>query len=181
MDRAIIDAVVELLAEEGVDALTVDAVAARAGVGRASIYRRHANRTALLVAACEAVTPGPPPTPDTGDVRQDLVEVARWVARLLQRSDAGRLLPTMIAQSAGHPEVREALAIFKSQRSSPTTEVVQRAIDRGDLPAGTDAELVTDLLVGSIIYRTLLRVGRTTSAQLAQLVDMVLDGITARS
>jgi AcrR family transcriptional regulator len=181
VDRAILAATAELVAESGFEALTVDAVAERAGVARASIYRRHANRTALLIAACEAFAPPLPEPPRTGSLRCDLLALGTAIAGALQDRATGGLLPTMIAASSAHPEMRDALATFFSSRRSPTAEAVREAIERGEVEAEVDPELVADLLVGAVVHRTVLRAGRVGPTRVAQLVDVVLGGITARN
>ena len=173
------DAVVDLLSEGGVEALTMDAVACRAGVARASVYRRYAGRVELLEAACRTYAPATTEPPDTGTVRGDLIELARSITATVGRSDAGRLFPVMLSASGSHPEVREALARFSASKRSPSVEVIRRAVERGELRADTDADLVADLLVGAILYRVLVRGGTVGAKRAEELVDMLLAGIAA--
>lgn len=180
VDRAILAAAAAILTEEGVDALTVDAVACRSGVARASIYRRHANRTALLIAACEAFTPPAPEPPRTGSLRGDLVALGTSIAAKLQGAGTAQLLPTMLAAATTHPEVREALATFFSSRRSPTADAVREAVERGEVRPGLDPEVVADLLVGAIVHRTVVRNGSVGPARVEQLVDVLLGGVTDR-
>jgi AcrR family transcriptional regulator len=179
VDEAIMDAVVDLLSEGGFEALTIDAVSCRAGVARASVYRRYAGRVELLEAACRAYAPTVSEPPDTGNVRDDLVHLARSIASTVGRSDAGRLFPVMLSASGSHPEVREALARFSASKRSPSVEVIRRAMERGELRADTDADLVADLLVGAILYRVLVRGGTVGAKRAEELVDMLLAGIAA--
>lgn len=178
VDRAVLGAVVDLLSERGYDALTMDAVAARAGVGRASVYRRYSGRVELLEAACRTFSPPLPDTPDTGSVRGDLIALVRSSAEIIAGTDTGRLLPSMLGASSAHPEVREALGRFSASRRSPSVEVLKRGIERGELRAGTDPDVVADLLVGAVIYRILVRGGRVSTRRATELVDAVLTGVT---
>ena len=176
VDRAILQAVVDMVSERGYDALTVDAVATRAGVSRASVYRRYAGRLELLDAACRAFTPPPPDPPDTGSVRGDLIALGASLVQTLGRTDTGKLFPTMLGAAAAHPEVREALGRFTSSRRSPSLEVIRRGIGRGELAPGTDPDMVADLLVGAIVYRVLVRGDRVTARRVEQIVDTLLTG-----
>lgn len=180
VDRAILDAVLDLLGDGGYESLTVEAVAARAGVARASIYRRYSGRIELLEAAFRHFAPPTQNPPDTGSIRGDLVAIVRGLAATMERSGSGRLLPSMVAASGKHPEVREALNRFSASKRAPSVEVIRRAIGRGELRAETDAELVADLLVGSVMYRILLRGGRVGTRHAEHLVDTVLEGAAAR-
>jgi AcrR family transcriptional regulator len=179
VDRAILDAVVDVLSERGFEGLTMDAVACRAGVSRASVYRRFSGRVELLDAACHAFSPPPPEPPDTGSVRTDLIALSTSLVQLVGRSDTGRLFPTMLGASATHPEVREALGRFTASRRSPSVEVVRRGIERGELAADTDPDVVADLLVGAIVYRQLVRGGSVSARRIEQTVDLLLAGIAA--
>ena len=179
VDRAILEAVVDLLSEGGYESLTMEAVACRAGVARASIYRRYAGRVELLEAACRRFAPAPPDTPDTGNVRDDLIALMRSLTSTIGRTDAGRLFPAMLSASGSHPEVREALARFSASKRSPSVEIIRRGIDRGELRADTDPDLLADLLVGAIVYRLLVRGGRVGTRRAEELVDTVLAGVAA--
>jgi AcrR family transcriptional regulator len=176
VDRAILDAVVDVLAQRGYDGLTMDAVACRAGVARASVYRRHANRSELLAAACEHVTPPPIEPPDTGDVRGDLVALAQALVTSLDQTDTGRILPAMLGAAAAHPEAEDVLRRFSTSRRAPSAEVLRRAVERGELPADTDPDLVADLIFGSIFYRRVVRGTRLGRDALEATVDAVLRG-----
>jgi AcrR family transcriptional regulator len=176
VDRAILDAVVDVLAERGYDGLTMDSVASRAGVARASVYRRHGNRSELLAAACEHVTPPPVDPPDTGQVRDDLVALARALVRTLDRTEFGRLLPALLGAAATHPEAGEVLRRFGVSRRAPSAAVLRRAVERGQLPAGTDPDLVADLIFGSIFYRRVVRRARLGREAIESTVDAVLRG-----
>jgi AcrR family transcriptional regulator len=180
VDRAILDAVVDVLSERGFEGLTMDAVACRAGVSRASVYRRFTGRIELLDAACRAFTPPPPEPPDTGAVRSDLIALATSLARTVGRTDTGRLFPTMLGASAAHPEVREALGRFTASRRSPSVEVIRRGVERGELAPDTDPDLLADLLVGAIVYRILIRGGRVSARRIEQTVDLLLGGAARR-
>jgi AcrR family transcriptional regulator len=174
VDRSILDAVADLLAERGFDGVTMEAVASRAGVSKASVYRRYPCRSQLLTAACHAFSPPLRAAPDTGSTRDDLVELLVSFADVLNDNDQGRVLPALLGASAANPEARDALTRFTASRRSPTLEVIHRGIDRGDLPQGTDADLLADLLSGAIVFRVLVRGDRVGRPRVERYVDLVL-------
>ena len=179
VDRAILDAAVELLSDGGIEALTVESVATRAGVSRASVYRRYANRVDLMEAAFHAAAEQKPEPPDTGDVRRDLVQLLTRLSTLLMESDTGAVLPAMLAAARENAEVREALERFTANRRTPTTTVLMRGIERGEIRADVDPELMADALVGAVIYGLLMRNAGLGPRRVVDLVDLVLAGAAA--
>ncbi len=174
-DAVILDAAVGVLAERGTTGFTVDAVAARAGCGKATIYRRWPTRASLLLDTAQQM--GLDPTPfDTGSLRSDLVELLTELARKMRETEAGRILPSVVAEARVRPEMRELLTAWIHDRRRRPHEIVGRAIDRGELPRDTDAELLLDLLGGSVIYRELIAGQRTERADVERMVDAVLPG-----
>src|SRR5438132_7533609 len=91
-DEAILEAAVDLFAEVGLEGLTVEGVAARAGVGKATIYRRYPGKVDIVVAAARRFTEGPVEAPDTGTTRGDLRELVDGLVRLLTKTPLGRVL-----------------------------------------------------------------------------------------
>ena len=179
VDQAIIAAAVELLSDGGVEAMSVEAVALRAGVSRASVYRRYANRVDLMEAAFHAASAQKPEPPDTGSARTDLIQLVLRLKSVLLDSDSGAMLPAMLSAARENPEVREALERFTSARRSPTVQVIRRGIERGEIRADVEPELLADMLVGAVIYRLLMRNGTIGDRRAEELVDLVLGGAGA--
>lgn len=176
VDDNIVNAAVDLLTEGGFERLSMEAVAARAGVAKATIYRRFSCKVDLIVAMCQAFSPPIFEAPNTGDIRSDL-EV--WISSLvdsLTSSRTGGLLPAMISAAKENVEVREALHRFSASRRSRIIGIVAEAIERGDLPPTADADLIGDVVVGSLMYRTIIRGGDVDAPFVAALIDGVLDG-----
>ena len=151
-DRAILEATLDLVGETGLAGLTVDAVAARAGVSKATIYRRWDSKEALVLAAwheCGAQLPS---------ARHGL---APGRSRAAVRRHPGRdrqgvmehVFPQMLAAARVNKELGEDFDRFLHERRRPTREVLRRARDRGELAPDADLELIHDLLVGPITYR----------------------------
>jgi AcrR family transcriptional regulator len=175
---AILSATIELVAEVGFAALTVDAVSARAGVGKATIYRRWASKEALMLDAWMSCSPTVA-VPDTGSLRADLQTLFVGVDRPLNDPTLQRVLPQMIAASRTDPEVREAYRSFVAERRKPVRTVLERAVARGELAADTDLQMVGDLLVAPMMYRWLITEGPVDDAFVGHVIDVVLAGLAA--
>ena len=173
-DAAILDAAVELFCELGFDALSMEGVAAKAGVGKTTIYRRYPTKIDLVMAASAHMSKGMVPTQETGDLRTDLLAVARSYHRMLTETPVGRAIPMMIVAKCHDPELARAHDSFVAGRRAVTIGVIRRAMERGELPAGTDPELLNDRLTGPILLRVLVTGQRVTTRYLEQLVDSLL-------
>ncbi|MER6002229.1 TetR/AcrR family transcriptional regulator [Nonomuraea angiospora] len=149
VDGAIAAAARELLAEQGYAQLTVDAVAARAGVGKAAIYRRHPTKQAMIFAAVmhdlELETP-----PDTGSLATDLAAVTHVIATTLSTPPPG-VVPGLLADVHADEGMAAAFAgTFVRAERECVTEVLDRAVARGELPCRPDPARVHAMLLGSI-------------------------------
>jgi AcrR family transcriptional regulator len=176
LDQAILAATVELLCEQGFARTSVEAVAERAGVGKATIYRRWANREELLLAAGGAMGPCPA-DPDSGDLRHDLVTLLGGLVSVMGTTPVGELLPATVDEAARNPELRVRLDAFIDARRAPVRSALTRAAARGELKADVDVDLVLDLLSGPVFTRVLVT-GRPLGPGLATgIVDTLLGGI----
>jgi AcrR family transcriptional regulator len=178
-DEVILGAAAEVLAEQGPGGFTVDAVAARAGCGKATIYRRWPSRSELMLETAELAAVEVP-TPDTGSVREDLVILLGGLAGKMRDTSAGQLLPAVLAEAAVNPEMRESFAKFAHERRSRCYNVVVRGMERGELRADVDADVVTDLLAGTIFQRVLFHHLPIDDKLAERTVDTVLDGVRTR-
>ncbi len=177
-DAAILDATLDLVADVGFAGLTIDAVAARAKVGKASIYRRWASKEALLLeawAACAA----PLPEPDTGTLRGDLAAMFNHVNHGRPDEVMRRLFPQMIAAAKVNPEVGDSYRAFIDDRRGPLQRVLARAAERGELPPDLDRALLHDLLVAPLVYRWMVSDGDVGPATVEAIVNVVLAGVAA--
>lgn len=174
-DATILEAAVDVLADKGPGGFTVDEVAARAGCGKATIYRRWRSRSALLLATANHMGLEAPAV-DTGNLRDDLVEMLTSLGAKMRDTASGRILPGVIAEASVRPEMREVLATFVSDRRATPLAMVRRAIGRGELPPDTDVESLLDVLAGTVIYRELVTYAPTDEEWVAAMVDRVLPG-----
>jgi AcrR family transcriptional regulator len=176
-DEAIIQASVEVLADKGPAGFTVDEVAARAGCGKATIYRRWSSRASLLLETAHRMGLEPSVV-DTGSVRDDLVALMTQFGTKLTDTPAGRILPGVIAEAAVNPEMRLVLSRFVHERRDRPRLALTRGVERGELPPDTDVELLLDVLGGSVFYRVLVSGEPGDEAFAKRLVDLVLASFT---
>jgi AcrR family transcriptional regulator len=176
---AIIGAVLDLLAEGAtIEALSMEAVAARAGVGKATIYRRWPDKTALILDAIIATKEKVPDLPGTS-VRADLVLLVQ-AAGHCQDERAAQILPCMLAELRRGGPLSEAYGKLMEDRRELTREVIRRGMGSGELRADIDVELTLTLLIGPMIMVMLGKAQRLDREDLAErIVDAVLRGIAA--
>ena len=155
-EKAILAAASQLLAESGLAALTIEGVAERAGVGKASIYRRWPSRGALAFDATLGDYLAGQPTRDTGSLEGDLVATTRDWIRAVKRLPWGRTLKGLIAEVQNDPSLAGAWRErFVDRVRRHRRPIVERAVARGEIPAGSDPELIMDLLYGPLYHRYL--------------------------
>jgi AcrR family transcriptional regulator len=173
-DQAIVDAALAVFAEEGFDGLTMEAVAARAGVGKATVYRRYPGKAELVIRAASCLSAAEAPEADTGSLRGDLQAIARNLVHLLTATVAGRCVPELVAALPHCAQLAGEHRRFIAARRRLTVRAVDRAVARGDLAADTDAEIVADLLAGPIFYRHLVMRGCLDNRYADRVVEAVL-------
>lgn len=155
VSTAIEEAVVALLREGGYAALTMDAVAARAQVHRATLYRRWPNRQTLLADVLTSRTEQNIPIPDTGDVQADLELLAAGVVRNL--SGVGiAALRAVVAEPGPVGELAAALREATARRLDLVATVVRRGIDRGQLPPDVEPRTFIEELIAPVYFRLLV-------------------------
>jgi len=173
-DEAILEAAMELFAEGGLDGLTVEGVAARAGVGKATIYRRYPCKIDLVVAASRCFGRDAAAHTDTGTTHGDLRALVDWVIAMLTTTPLGRALPMMVADRSRVPELAEAQRAIVSEKRACHREAVLRGMARGDLRRDVDPDAVIDAYVGPVFYRFLISDGPLDAEFAEALVDSVL-------
>jgi AcrR family transcriptional regulator len=155
-ETAILKAASQLLAESGLAAMTMEGVAARAGVGKASIYRRWPSKGALAFDATLDEYLAGQPAPDTGSLEGDLLATARDWVRVINRSPSGKTLRGLIAEVQSDPSLADAWRErFVAQVRRRRRPIVERSIARGEIPAASDPELILDMLYGPLYHRYL--------------------------
>jgi AcrR family transcriptional regulator len=162
--QAILSATLTLLDEVGYPALTIEAVAARAGVGKTTIYRRWPSKLELVVEAVAEMRP-PLPTEDTGSIQGDFLAFQRGQISRVAAGPMPRIAPRLLAESVNDRELHEAVQreLIDPIRTA-IGEVLQRGVDRGELRADLDLELATDVIHGTVVYRILRSQGDLLAA-----------------
>lgn len=175
-DRAIKAATLELMGEHGVQDLRMDDVARRAGVGKATIYRRYASKDALVSDAVSGFV-SEIAIPDTGSTEADLLALMRDAVEVYAGSVASGLMPSLVAAMRRDPELaRTVREGFLSTRRAALAQVLRRGVERGDLRADLDVELALDVLGGPLFYRLLITGGPIDDDLAQGVVDLILKG-----
>ena len=176
-DEAIISAIVDVLAEVGFSGFTVEEVATRAGVGKATIYRRWSTREDLILAAAEQVMVQVEP-PDTGSLRDDLVGWYWEKFRTKAATTSDRLMGQVIVEAAVNPDLKKLLARFIAGRRKTIAAVVDRGRARGDC-GDVNASLLMDMISGTLMHRSLFGDKQLRRSDVVQVVDAALQGVSA--
>jgi AcrR family transcriptional regulator len=155
-DDAILLAAMEEYAANGFDGMSVDAVAARAGVSKATIYRRYPSKSELVTSAMFGLAEAQAPKPDTGTLRSDLHVSLHNLCQLVASPTLGHCIRTIVADSVRNPELGRVHEEFVRQRRAGTIAALDRAIARGELRGDVDLEVAADVLAGPIFYRHLV-------------------------
>ena len=176
LDGAILAATLELIAEVGVHDLRMDAVAERAGVGKAAIYRRYRSKDDLVTATVAALV-SEITVPDTGSTREDLLALMRDAVEVYRDPVKAGVMPSLVGAMPQRPELARAIRDgFLAQRRAALRAVLDRGVARGDLRADLDVELALDVLGGALFYR-LLVTGGPIDADLAEgVAELILRG-----
>jgi AcrR family transcriptional regulator len=176
--QAILDATRELIAEDGgVGALTVEAVAARSGVAKTTIYRRWRDKWELaLDAVMIDMLPRFTIPVDVGDTRKELLVFVDSVVKNLSSPPSGPAMQALVSKVATDPDLAR---VYREQVVEPRREVlrpvIERGIARGDLRPDTDVRVVHELLVGPLFYRLFFSGPPLNPKFGARLVDAVLE------
>ena len=173
-DQAILRATLDILQESGVARLSIDGVAARAGVGKATIYRRWTSKESLVLEALRSDSE-PITEPDTGHLRTDLEEYFDHLTERFAANDGSDVLSHLIEAACYDAEVRVSLDAYIHQRQKPLLAILRRGAQRGEISPEVDHKVLVEALVGPIIYRRLLTGARIDRKYVRKLLDIVLD------
>lgn len=177
---AILNSTLELLEEVGFSDLKIEAVAARAGVGKTTIYRWWPSKAVLVADAFMSSVIRETRFPDTGSVREDLRAQMQRLAGIF-RGQRGRILRSLVGGGQSDPEL---IAAFRNRwlipRRAEAFGILQRAIDRGQLPPELDRNLLLDTLYGPLYFRMLVGHGPLSAAFVDGVCDAVMDGFATK-
>jgi AcrR family transcriptional regulator len=180
-DQAIREAAVDLFAERGFEGFSVEDVADRAGVSKATVYRRYPSKVDLVVEAGSCLATDEIRFPDTGTLRDDVRGLARLLVNAFENTRAGKVMPVMTFERRRYPELDAGYRRFLADRKARTRAVLLRAVQRGELPDDTDIGVMSSMLVGPIFHRLMITQEPLNDAFVDALVDALLRGFGATS
>jgi AcrR family transcriptional regulator len=174
--RAIFRSTLKLLRRSSFAELTIEAIAADANVGKATVYRWWPNKSALVVDAFASSAEHKLHFPNTGSVYRDMsLQMTQLLAIL--RSPRGRIVAALVGGGQSDPEL---LAAYRERflwpRRQEAYKTLRRAIERGELPRSLDLDLVLDILYGAIYMRFLIRHDALSESYISQVCHLVLGG-----
>jgi AcrR family transcriptional regulator len=163
---AVMAAVIEELSEHGYAGARLERVAARAGVAKTTIYRRWGSLDGLLADLMAERAAQEIPVPDEGDLGSDLRVLARHAVASVRDPAVRAALASIVAAAVQSPAAREVLTRFLAGRTATMTVIVDRAVQRGEVAAGTDAAGIIRTVTALIYYRLFIA-GEQASEELA--------------
>jgi AcrR family transcriptional regulator len=172
-ESAILESTIALLAEQGFGGLTIDGIAARAGVGKATIYRHWSSKAEVAVEAFRAFIP-PLDDPDSGSFADDVRSLVHQIVDGLSNSPLAGILPSLVEAAERDPEVERLFKEFGSTRRAVLRGIFTRAARRGELREGLDTDVAIDLLVGPIFTRRLVTRAPVTHKHADAVLNLVL-------
>jgi AcrR family transcriptional regulator len=177
--QAVTDATLAVMADKGFADFTVTDVAVRAGVHETSIYRRWGSRENLIAETLLGYSERLIPVPDTGSIRTDLREFLRAIADYLS-TPTGRAMSHALAFSGDESRWEKVRSDFWATRLKLARTIIERAIDRREVPADTDARLLLETLIAPLQFRVLATREAIDHHLCDRLTDLVLDGVLPR-
>ncbi|WP_326595174.1 TetR/AcrR family transcriptional regulator [Streptomyces sp. NBC_01803] len=176
-ESAILRATVSLLGESGFQGLTMDQVARRAGVGRATVYRRWKSKEEMIISALDTLM-ADFDVAETGDLRHDLLAMTRWLRDGLLNAPEGRLLPHLAVQAIRDPDFPSShMDTWVCPWRDAAEAVLVRGRHAGEVREDVNLTGVVDMLAGVVILRLFLGQGRPLlDDQIMEMIDIVLDG-----
>lgn len=175
-DERIRAAAAELLLEHGVDGTTVDAVAERAGVGKATVYRRWPSKEDLALAAFDCVVEGEIPQPDTGSFVGDLTQIYTTLISFANSPDGTAFFRLMASESARDPRIADIYRCALGARLGECSRVFDAAVQRGELHPDADRGMIFEWPVAMIMMRVVMGKELPTKDDAAQIARATVDG-----
>jgi len=163
----------ELLFERGFSGASVDEISRRSGVAKTTIYRHWPARAELLQDACSTIGT-PLDVPNAGSLQADLLALLTQLADLLRSAKWTSVLPSIIDAGERDPEIAEMHARMQQGYTVPFVAVIHRAMQRRELPEGTDASVIVAALTGPMFYRRWFSRESITDEFVQQIIWLVI-------
>jgi AcrR family transcriptional regulator len=175
-DDAIIAATLALMAEVGASDLRIDDVARRAGVGKATLYRRYRSKDELITTAVRDLV-SEIEIPDTGSTREDIRMLMRRAVRVYRDPAGAGVMPGLVDAMRRDPQLARAVREgFLARRRAALRVVLERGVARGDLAPELDFELALDVLGGPLFYRLLITGGAIDRRLADGVTELIMRG-----
>ena len=178
LDGRILDATLQLLAEHGYEHTTMDEVAHRAGVAKATVYRRYPSKESLAVDALKRMFELEFPVPDTGSFRRDLELVYADLLDFAATSQGQALIRLAVTESCRDPRVGGMYADWLRSREAACRAVFERAVERDEMRADVPRRLVFEWVPAMLVLRAVTGDAPVDPVGAAALVDLTLRGIS---
>jgi len=176
--NAILSAAYDLLLENGFGAVTIEKIAEKAGVSKATIYKWWSNKAAVVMDAFFDAAVVRLPVPDTGSTMNDIIIQVSNLANFLT-SREGKVINEIIAEGQFDPKLAETYrAVYFKPRRLDSRHILERGISRGELKEDLDIELVMDLVFGPLFYRLLITGDIVDENFIRNMVTCAFNGIT---
>jgi len=172
-EREILDAALEVLSEVGYDRLTMDAVAQRAKASKATLYRRWNSKATLVVDAL-ATQKATPPVPDSGDLRTDLLTAFCGMGGLTDHDTTSTFGAVMTALTTDPEFAAEFRTRVLQPKAQLSRALFQRAVDRGDVRADLDLDLVAPALAGIVLHRLFVMGEEPGPTLIENVIDQII-------
>ncbi len=172
--EAIQRALFEEWAETGYSALRMERIAARAGVGKAALYRRSKSKFELVTEAVKSAATNITPIPDTGSFEKDVARLMRRMAATLRHPLVRRILPDLHAEHARSDELAELLESVTRDRRAQAMVMLDRAIERGELTKDTDRQMILDMFIAPLYWHVIVQHRPVRTADIQRFTNLVL-------
>ena len=177
--RRVLETTLDQLALVGFERLSIPAIAALAGVNKTSVYRRWPTKTELVRGALTLSFERAMDPPDTGNIRSDLLCMARVAAGFFESRRGGSLLRMLLAEGVD-PDLRDVAVSMLREEEIALPRALKRAIERGELRRDTDTKVVLFTMVGARLHRVFIEQASVSEGYLQRLVDLLLLGACRR-
>lgn len=152
MRKAVLAATLDLLSQRGYEGMTTKEIASKAGVNEVSLFRRWGTKAAIVAEALQDYSATETPTPDTGNLQTDLIELLHGIITRIQ-TPLGKVVSQIVVGHHLQPELEEVRRAYWRDRFARAATIVQRAKARGELPEEVDAEFLVEAAIGPILVR----------------------------
>ncbi len=175
--RLIGQAVLDELGEVGYGAMTIESVARRAGVGKATIYRHWHGKLDLVESALDLLREDMV-VPAEGSVRERVTALLEWLAEYLRDSTLSTCMPALVSAAQYDESVRDFHHRYSTARRQVLIDLLDEGVAAGELPADLDTQLTAETLVGPLFYRRLMTPTPLPAEQVSDVVRLVLGEVS---